>query len=83
MVLDEAKIGVVSTAPVVGFGVKTWSWFADDKQEIRQGGFAGWLTDGTPLWVTGSGTSKTVLTRYATALIGFCQCRHKLPVGNV
>lgn len=48
--------------------VKTWSWFADDKQEIRQGGFAGWLTDGTPLWVSGSGTSKTVLTRYATAL---------------
>ncbi len=48
--------------------VKTRSWFADDKQEIRQGGFAGWLTDGTPLWVTGSGTSKTVLTRYATVL---------------
>ncbi|HAX7893914.1 TPA: DUF2300 domain-containing protein, partial [Escherichia coli] len=48
--------------------VKTWSWFADDKQEIRQGGFAGWLTDGSPLWVTGSGTSKTVLTRYATVL---------------
>ncbi|WP_337235945.1 hypothetical protein, partial [Vibrio cholerae] len=41
---------------------------ADDKQEFRQGGFAGWLTDGTPLWVTGSGTSKTVLTRYATVL---------------
>ncbi|MBN6321006.1 DUF2300 domain-containing protein [Escherichia coli] len=64
--------------PVSNFGVasmlgsrvrvKTWSWFADDKQEIRQGGFAGWLTDGTPLWVTGSGTSKTVLTRYATVL---------------
>ncbi len=67
MVLDEAKIGVAS---MLGsrVRVKTWSWFADDKQEIRQGGFAGWLTDGTPLWVTGSGTSKTVLTRYATAL---------------
>lgn len=67
VVLDEAKIGVAS---MLGsrVRVKTWSWFADDKQEIRQGGFAGWLTDGTPLWVTGSGTSKTVLTRYATAL---------------
>ncbi|EOO1147691.1 DUF2300 domain-containing protein [Escherichia coli] len=67
VVLDEAKIGVAS---MLGsrVRVKTWSWFADDKQEIRQGGFAGWLTDGTPLWATGSGTSKTVLTRYATVL---------------
>ncbi|EFE6297808.1 DUF2300 domain-containing protein [Escherichia coli] len=67
VVLDEAKIGVAS---MLGsrVRVKTWSWFADDKQEIRQGGFAGWLTDGTPLWVTGSGTSKTVLTRYAKVL---------------
>lgn len=67
VVLDEAKIGVAS---MLGsrVRVKTWSWFADDKQQIRQGGFAGWLTDGTPLWVTGSGTSKTVLTRYATVL---------------
>lgn len=67
MVLDDAKIGVTS---MLGsrVRVKTWSWFADDKQEIRQGGFAGWLTDGTPLWVAGSGTSKTVLTRYATVL---------------
>lgn len=67
VVLDEAKIGVAS---MLGsrVRVKTRSWFADDKQEIRRGGFAGWLTDGTPLWVTGSGTSKTVLTRYATVL---------------
>lgn len=67
VVLDEVKIGVAS---MLGsrVRVKTWSWFADDKQEIRQGGFAGWLTDGTPLWATGSGTSKTVLTRYATVL---------------
>ncbi len=26
---------------------QTWSWFADDHQEIRQGGFARWLTDNT------------------------------------
>ncbi|RVS66660.1 DUF2300 domain-containing protein, partial [Escherichia coli] len=39
VVLDEAKIGVAS---MLGsrVRVKTWSWFADDKQEIRQGGFA-------------------------------------------
>lgn len=67
VLLDDSKMGVAS---MLGsrVRVKTWSWFADDKQEIRQGGFAGWLTDGTPLWVSGSGTSKTVLTRYATAL---------------
>lgn len=36
VVLDEAKIGVAS---MLGsrVRVKTWSWFADDKQEIRQG----------------------------------------------
>ncbi|MTD86141.1 DUF2300 domain-containing protein, partial [Escherichia coli] len=35
---------------------------------IRQGGLAGWLTTGTPLLVTCSGTRKTVLVRYATVL---------------
>ncbi|VCX36509.1 hypothetical protein BANRA_04620 [Escherichia coli] len=45
-------------ASVVGFGENTaglpmMSWFA------------GWLTD---VQVTGSGTSKTILTRYATVL---------------
>lgn len=50
VVLDEAKIGVAS---MLGsrVRVKTWSWFADDKQEIRQGGFAGWLTG----WYTAVG----------------------------
>lgn len=48
--------------------VKTWSWLADGDAQARQGGFAGWLTDGTPLWAGGSGTSQTVLKRHAEVL---------------
>ena len=68
VVLDEAKIGVAS---MLGsrVRVKTWSWFADD----RTGNPSGWFCRlvnrwYTPQWATGSGTSKTVLTRYATVL---------------
>lgn len=48
--------------------VKTWSWLADDDAGARQGGFAGWLADGTPLWAGGQGTSKSILSRYAVVL---------------
>lgn len=48
--------------------VKTWSWLAEHDAQARQGGFAGWLVDGTPLWVGGSGTSQDILQRYAEAL---------------
>ena len=48
--------------------VKTWSWLADGDAQARQGGFAGWLADGTPLWAGGSGTSQMVLKRHAEAL---------------
>ncbi|TBU89513.1 DUF2300 domain-containing protein [Phytopseudomonas dryadis] len=48
--------------------VKTWSWLADDDPQSRQGGFAGWLVDGTPLWVGGSGTSMRILKDYAEVL---------------
>ncbi|BCQ65130.1 hypothetical protein PBOI14_68800 [Pseudomonas sp. Boi14] len=48
--------------------VKTWSWLADQDPQSRQGGFAGWLVDGTPLWVGGRGTSQRVLKDYAQAL---------------
>ncbi|WP_225839888.1 DUF2300 domain-containing protein [Pseudomonas sp. MM211] len=48
--------------------VKTWSWLADGDPLARQGGFAGWLTDGTPVWAGGSGTSMMVLKRYAEPL---------------
>ncbi|KAF1050547.1 MAG: hypothetical protein GAK43_02761 [Stenotrophomonas maltophilia] len=48
--------------------VKTWSWLAEQDPQGRQGGFAGWLVDGTPLWMRGPGTSKTVLSHYAQPL---------------
>ncbi len=48
---------------------------------------SGWFCRLVNRWYTavgtGSGTSKTVLTRYATVLNRVCQCRRKLPVGNV
>ncbi|MHA7848611.1 DUF2300 domain-containing protein [Serratia sp. D1N4] len=48
--------------------IKTWSWHDEQDPEQRQGGFAGWLMDGTPLWGQGQGTSKTVLQNYANVL---------------
>ena len=48
--------------------VKTWSWLAEGDTRARQGGFAGWLVDGTPLWAGGSGTSQGVLKRHAEAI---------------
>jgi len=51
--------------------VKTWSWLGDQDSQSRQGGFAGWLEDGTPLWVGGRGTSQMVLRHYSDVLGGF------------
>lgn len=48
--------------------VKTWSWLAEHDARARQGGFAGWLVDGTPLWVGGAGTGRSILAGYAEAL---------------
>ncbi|TQI82009.1 uncharacterized protein YfaQ (DUF2300 family) [Serratia fonticola] len=48
--------------------IKTWSWRDEHDHEMRQGGFAGWLIDGTPVWAQGPGTSKTVLQNYASVL---------------
>ncbi|VVP49407.1 hypothetical protein PS838_05267 [Pseudomonas fluorescens] len=48
--------------------VKTWSWLDDQDPESRQGGFAGWLADGTPVWAGGRGTSQMILRNYGTAL---------------
>jgi uncharacterized protein YfaQ (DUF2300 family) len=41
---------------------------ADGDAQARQGGFAGWLVDGNPVWAGGSGTSQGVLKRHAEAL---------------
>ncbi|MDR6919022.1 uncharacterized protein YfaQ (DUF2300 family) [Pseudomonas sp. 3296] len=48
--------------------VKTWSWLGDQDPSSRQGGFAGWTADGTPIWAGGRGTSQMVLRHYAEAL---------------
>ncbi|MGE8067596.1 DUF2300 domain-containing protein [Pseudomonas sp. NPDC089569] len=48
--------------------VKTWSWMGDRDTASRQGGFAGWTVDGTPIWSGGRGTSQRVLADHATAL---------------
>lgn len=67
VVLDTSKESI--TGALGGrLRVKTWSWLADNDKHGRQGGFAGWLADGTPLWAGGKGTSKTVLNQYATVL---------------
>lgn len=48
--------------------VKTWSWLGDQDASSRQGGFAGWTVDGSPIWAGGRGTSQMVLRHYAQAL---------------
>lgn len=48
--------------------VKTWSWLGDQDAQSRQGGFAGWTTDGAPIWAGGRGTSQMVLRHYGQAL---------------
>ncbi|MGX1186991.1 uncharacterized protein YfaQ (DUF2300 family) [Pseudomonas sp. F-14 TE3623] len=48
--------------------VKTWSWLGDQDPSSRQGGFAGWTADGTPIWAGGRGTSQMVLRNYGQAL---------------
>ncbi|WP_058913494.1 DUF2300 domain-containing protein [Entomohabitans teleogrylli] len=67
VLLDSTKPGV---AGALGgrLRVKTWSWLADNDPQARQGGMAGWLTDGTPLWVGGAGTSQMLLNRHAERL---------------
>ncbi|MBD9603380.1 DUF2300 domain-containing protein [Pseudomonas sp. PDM10] len=48
--------------------VKTWSWLGEQDPSSRQGGFAGWTADGTPVWAGGRGTSQMVLRHYGGAL---------------
>lgn len=70
VLLDVVLAGDGSTVSALGsrLRVKTWSWLADNDPQARQGGFAGWLADGTPVWAGGSGTSVMVLKRHAEAL---------------
>ncbi|EJM16521.1 putative secreted protein [Pseudomonas sp. GM21] len=48
--------------------VKTWSWLGYQDPSSRQGGFAGWTADGSPIWAGGRGTSQMVLRHYGAAL---------------
>lgn len=45
---------------------KTWSWHRADGALV--GGFAGWLLDGSPIWMAGPGTSRVVLANYGKVL---------------
>lgn len=67
-VLLGAPEGTVPGALGGRLRVKTWSWLAEHDAQARQGGFAGWLVDGTPLWVGGDGTGRSVLDNYAEVL---------------
>ena len=51
-----------------GMRVKTWS--GHDGKGRRIGGFAGWLVDGTPVWLRGSGSSAQVIEQAAPWLAG-------------
>jgi uncharacterized protein YfaQ (DUF2300 family) len=48
--------------------VKTWTWDHPEGMGLRVGGFAGWLADGTPIWVRGEGSSASILQRWAPAI---------------
>ncbi len=48
--------------------IKTWSWHKPEAPDRRIGGFAGWLSDGAPVWASGPGGSQQVLEHFAPAL---------------
>ncbi|MGH8556756.1 MAG: DUF2300 domain-containing protein [Methylococcales bacterium] len=48
--------------------IKTWSWHQPGEPDRRIGGFAGWLSDGTPVWASGPGASQQALEHFAPAL---------------
>lgn len=62
--------------------VKTWSWLGDQDPASRQGGFAGWLADGTPIWAGGRGTSQMVLRHYGEALAAVLPVAWPLDAGR-
>ena len=48
--------------------VKTWTWDHPTREHQRVGGFAGWLADGTPVWVRSEGASGQVIRRHASTI---------------
>lgn len=73
---QRALTGLVFSARAEGtvarFGgrlrVKTWTWNHPARKHVRMGGFAGWLADGTPIWVRSEGQSGQVIRRHAVIL---------------
>lgn len=51
------------------YRVKTYTWNNPVDKNKLIGGFAGWLNDGTPIWVTGRGTSTQVVSRWSGRLL--------------
>ncbi len=62
--------------------VKTWSWLGDQDPASRQGGFAGWMADGTPIWAGGRGTSQMVLRHYGGVLASVLPVEWPLDAGR-
>ncbi|MET0775299.1 MAG: DUF2300 domain-containing protein [Pseudomonas mandelii] len=62
--------------------VKTWSWLGDQGPSSRQGGFAGWTADGTPIWAGGRGTSQMVLRHYGGVLASLLPVEWPLDAGR-
>lgn len=56
-----------------GVRVKTWTWDRPDRPREKMGGAAGWLADGSVLWLAGEGSSTRVLNRWARGLAPLLQ----------
>jgi len=63
--LLSSVLGAADAEGLRAFGAwlraKTWSWHRPGKPDERIGGAAGWLADGTPIWLRAPGTSRIVL----------------------
>jgi uncharacterized protein YfaQ (DUF2300 family) len=72
---------VDGTLPYLGsrLAVKTWTWDSPEKKGVRVGGFAGWLSDGTPVWARTEGSSAQILKRWAPALSVWLDTFHDSP----
>lgn len=70
--LLASVLGAADVEALRAFGArlraKTWSWHQPGRPDQRVGGAAGWLADGTPVWLRGPGTSRVVLPQAARHL---------------
>lgn len=67
-VVLDARDPAVATELGAQWRIKTWSWHRGSDVADRVGGFAGWWSDGTPVWARAAGTSQRVLAQHARAL---------------